>query len=173
MRSVVRGVMGTTCMAVVLCLAGCQDNPNKNQTRNAPTPTPSPAPAPNTGPVLPNLHNTGGGGAVMATLSSVRRNEFANELKNIGLAYKTAAVTGDPPSSAEALGPEFRRYFKDDTIVVVWGADPNSPGASNTVLGYVKDVPEKGGVVLMLDGTVRPNMTSDEFKATPKAVKAK
>jgi hypothetical protein len=58
-------------------------------------------------------------------------------------------------------------------IVVFWGADPaRAPGgASNTVLAYDKDVPEKGGVVVMLSGTPG-NMTAEEFKKAPKAGKA-
>jgi len=108
----------------------------------------------------------------MASLSSVRRNVFANDLKNIGLAYLTVAATGQPPRSAADLGQDIRQQLlsiKDGTLVIFWGANPNLPEASNTVLGYVKDVPEKGGVVLMLDGSIRQNMTPEEFKAAPKA----
>ncbi len=43
-------------------------------------------------------------------------------------------------------------------------------GTSNTVLAYAKDVPEKGGWVLMGDGTAR-QMTPEEFKKAPKAGK--
>ena len=41
-------------------------------------------------------------------------------------------------------------------------------GSSNTVLGYEKDVPEKGGAVAMGDGSVK-TMTAEQFKAAPKA----
>ena len=41
--------------------------------------------------------------------------------------------------------------------------------ARNTVLAYEKDVPTKGGYVLMGDATVK-NMTADDFK---KAIVAK
>jgi hypothetical protein len=38
------------------------------------------------------------------------------------------------------------------------------------VLAYETEVPEKGGAVLMQDGTVK-TMTADEFKSAPKAGK--
>jgi hypothetical protein len=41
-------------------------------------------------------------------------------------------------------------------------------GTGNTVLGYEKDAPTKGGLVLMGDASVR-EMSADEFKNAPKA----
>jgi len=43
-------------------------------------------------------------------------------------------------------------------------------GTSNTILGYVHDVPTKGGVVLFADRSVR-QMNVAEFQAAPKAGK--
>ncbi len=61
-------------------------------------------------------------------------------------------------------------------IIVQWGAKlpdiSEEPGlvASPEVLAYWKDVPEKGGYVLMLDRTVK-KMTPEEFRAAPKSGK--
>jgi hypothetical protein len=59
--------------------------------------------------------------------------------------------------------------LKNKEVIVYWGSGlADTPEASSTVLAYHKDVPEKGGEVLMQDGTAR-KMTADEFKAAPKA----
>ena len=53
-------------------------------------------------------------------------------------------------------------------MLVYWGAGlSDGPDAASTVLAYQKDVPEKGGEVLMQDGTPK-KMTADEFKAARK-----
>jgi len=104
----------------------------------------------------------------MASLSSANRAVWMNTLENIGLAYTQKALLDGPPQSAAELGPDLSKYRKsldDGTIVMRWGLNPsNAPaGASNTVLGYVKDVPEKGGVVLMLNG--KPQfMSAQEYQ---------
>jgi hypothetical protein len=59
--------------------------------------------------------------------------------------------------------------LKNKEVLVYWGAGlSDASGAASTVLAYHKDVPEKGGEVLMQDGTAR-KMTADEFKAATKA----
>jgi hypothetical protein len=53
-------------------------------------------------------------------------------------------------------------------VLVYWGAGfSGEPGAASTVLAYHKDVPEKGGEVLMQDGKTR-TMTAGEFSSAPK-----
>ena len=42
------------------------------------------------------------------------------------------------------------------------------PDPGQKVLAYEKDVPQKGGAVVMADGTVKA-MTPEEFQAAPKA----
>jgi hypothetical protein len=64
------------------------------------------------------------------------------------------------PSAIESL--------KSREVLVYWGAGiSDSSDAASTVLAYQKDVPEKGGEVLMQDGTDRL-MTAEEFKAASK-----
>ena len=60
--------------------------------------------------------------------------------------------------------------LKSGDLVVQWGAPLSAEGASSdTVLAYVKTVPEQGGYVLMQDGKSIKKMTADEFKNAPKA----
>ena len=55
-------------------------------------------------------------------------------------------------------------------LVVQWGTPLSAAGeASETVLAYVKTVPEKGGYVLMQDGKTIKEMTADEFGKASKA----
>jgi hypothetical protein len=87
---------------------------------------------------------------------------------------------GSPPQTIKQLqanagsSPGGFENLKSSGVVVVWGAPlpdtKEEPGGSpdEDVLAYGKDVPEKGGAVLLLNRTVR-SMTADEFKAAPKA----
>jgi hypothetical protein len=69
----------------------------------------------------------------------------------------------------QAAFPTAVQALKNKEVLVYWGAGlSDASGASSTVLAYHKDVPEKGGEVLMQDGTAR-KMTADEFKAATKA----
>lgn len=56
-------------------------------------------------------------------------------------------------------------YF--GTALPELGEEPSGP-ESDTVLAYEKDVPTKGGQVLMLDRRIK-TMTAEEFAAAPKA----
>jgi len=86
---------------------------------------------------------------------------------------------GSPPKSLKQLlanpggalgGVELARA---GDVVVLYGTPlpdtKEEPGASpnEEVLAYGKDVPDKGGPVLLLNRTIR-RMTADEFKAAPK-----
>jgi hypothetical protein len=90
---------------------------------------------------------------------------------------------GQPPKSfteVEALeslqmtSPMSFERIRSGDIVVCWGATlPDTgeePGTTSEtdVLAYVKEAPEQGGPVLLLNRTVR-QMNADEFKAAPKA----
>jgi hypothetical protein len=55
-------------------------------------------------------------------------------------------------------------------LIVQWGAPLSPEGATaDTILAYVKTVPEQGGSVLMQDGRTIKKLTADEFKTAPKA----
>lgn len=105
----------------------------------------------------------------------------ANDLKQIGLAYHNHIdATGKAPAKAEDLGPYFCNskklldLLKDEEIVFFYkvGIAQMTAGTSNTVLAYVKDVPDKGGLVLMGDGSVK-KMSADDFKKATLAGKRK
>lgn len=78
-----------------------------------------------------------------------------------------------PKGLAELLAlengyPAAIRSIRDKDVLVYWGVGfSGASDAGSTVLAYQKDVPEKGGEVLMLDGAAK-TMTADEFKAAAK-----
>jgi hypothetical protein len=73
----------------------------------------------------------------------------------------------------QAVVPAAVASIKSGEVIVYWGVglDDSSEGAS-TVLAYQKDVPEKGGEVLMQNGKAK-KMTAEEFKAAKKPPGAK
>ena len=75
--------------------------------------------------------------------------------------------------SQQTLSPAAFAAIKSGDVVVNWGVGlADDPEAASTVLAYQKDVPEKGGEVLMQDGNAK-NMTAEEFKAAKKPPGAK
>lgn len=119
---------------------------------------------------------------VLALTNSGRAADVTvNDLKQIGLAYHSCNdATNKAPTKAEDLAPYFENskklldHLKSGRIVFLYNVRlvqiANMGGTSNVVLAYVKDVPTKGGQVLMADGSVR-KMTADEFKKASKAGK--
>ena len=104
-------------------------------------------------------------------------------LEDVGEAYRVFTIKNKRPPAKlddltpiEMLCPTGVGAMKRGDVVVRWGATlpdiGEEPGKvpSAEVLAYQKDVPEKGGEVLMQDGKSR-KMTADEFKAAPKAGK--
>jgi hypothetical protein len=58
--------------------------------------------------------------------------------------------------------------LRSGDVLLYWGVGISAgPDAAGTVVAYCKGVPEKGGEVLMQDGTAKA-MTADEFKAARK-----
>jgi hypothetical protein len=119
--------------------------------------------------------------AVLTTLGcgvqeAAARTKRSNQLKSIGLAYHNCNDQNKKgPANADELAkfgalPDEVAAVKTGEIVVQWNAViPGSfpAGAGETVLAYEKDVPTKGGMVLMGDATVR-TMTAQEFGAAAK-----
>jgi hypothetical protein len=109
---------------------------------------------------------------------AARRIQTQNDLRLIGLAFFQFddANSGKAPSKAEDLkkflgdSPEAAKKLDSGELVFIYGANVKSmgTGAANTILGYEKDVPTKGGAVLMGDCTVK-QMTVQEFGAAAKA----
>jgi hypothetical protein len=104
-----------------------------------------------------------------------------NDLKQIGLAYHNCVdATGKAPAKAEDLAPflcnnkRMVDLLKNEDIVFFFGVGiaQMTSGTSNTVLAYDKDVPDKGGLVLMGDGSVK-KMSAEDFKKATKAGKVK
>lgn len=78
---------------------------------------------------------------------------------------------GAPKSIKDVLGMEQGRplavsALRSGDVLLYWGAGLD-PDDSKTVLAYQKDVPEKGGEVLLRDGSA-VRMTAEEFQAAPK-----
>jgi hypothetical protein len=65
----------------------------------------------------------------------------------------------------EGMAPVGHQSLQKGEYIAVWGVNGKDAG---TLLAYQKDVPTKGGAVLMADGTVK-TMTADEFKAAKKS----
>lgn len=104
-----------------------------------------------------------------------------SRLGEVGELYRlyTAQQKKAPKSVADARTmenavPSGLTPIVSGEVVVYWGAEltglgeePSGP-ESDTVLAYEKDVPTKGGQVLMLDRRIQ-TMTPEEFAAAPKA----
>jgi hypothetical protein len=103
-------------------------------------------------------------------IPAVGRHEVATDLGQISKWYMIEATTGTVPRGLQDLTdlkrdlPRVHKAIEEGLYVVCWGADPNRApaGTTNTVLAYDKDVPEKGGVVAFLDGSIR-TVTAQEF----------
>jgi hypothetical protein len=101
-----------------------------------------------------------------------------NDLKQIGIAYHAFNdANGKAPAKANDLLPFMENdkrllgLLENKDIVFMFGVGIRdmTDGTSNTVLAYDKDVPTKGGLVLMGDASVK-TLTADDFK---KAILAK
>ena len=122
----------------------------------------------------------GCGGPSSSTQTASGPNQAA-ALQEVGEMYRAYLVQKKkPPTSVkdfkgmEQIAPLGMSQLSEGKIVAVWGvqltdlSEEGSNDSSTEVLAYAKDVPEKGGEVLMKNRTVK-TMTADEFKAAPKA----
>jgi hypothetical protein len=98
------------------------------------------------------------------------------DLKLIGLSYRSYEDNENkPPSKVDELasyvsgGGPVIKDMKDGNLIVYWNVNISKLGAaaSTTILGYEKDTPTKGGLVVMADAEVKL-MTADEFKKAAK-----
>jgi hypothetical protein len=63
--------------------------------------------------------------------------------------------------------------LRNGDLLLYWGVGlSDGPEAPGTVLAYGKEVPEKGGDVLMQDGSTK-TITAEEFKSARKPPNAK
>jgi hypothetical protein len=107
--------------------------------------------------------------------------KLANDLKQIGLAYHTyLADTNKAPAKAKDLASYLDNdkrilgLLDNEDVVFFFNVTTTQmrSGTSKTVLAYEKDVPSKGGVVLMGDGSVK-TMPPEEFRKATLAGKRK
>jgi hypothetical protein len=90
--------------------------------------------------------------------------------------YFPAVLDGHPPKNLDELGikkdnPKLYEVLNDPAkgVIIFWNVNFNNL-PEPAILAYNHDVPTKGGIVLMTNGSVR-RMTVDEFNNTPKAGK--
>ncbi len=67
-------------------------------------------------------------------------------------------LPGAPPKAIEAL--------KSGAVVIYWGVNLNEYGGASAI-GYEKDAPEKGGAVILGDGTVT-ELTAEQVREIAK-----
>ena len=114
----------------------------------------------------------GGGGAGAGSGPAGPTPQVMAEVAELLGAY--SGSNKNPPTKAadfiryEAMASDAVRFIQNGDIVYAWG-NAIKPG-STAVLAYPKDAAEKGGPVLLQDGTVK-SMTAAEFATAPKAVK--
>jgi hypothetical protein len=129
------------------------------------------APAPSTPPAGPPPNNDPRGKIPAGLLPAVDRFDAGTDLHQLGEMYKAATVDRGPANVQEMgnlqlQAPQLYKAIQEGRYVLYWGVNPLAP--ANAVLGYEKDAPSKGGVVLLMDGSVHP-MSAEEFKTAPKA----
>ena len=104
-----------------------------------------------------------------------------SKLNDVAELYRVYSITNKKPpkSKAEAAKmenavPSGLTPINTGDIIVLWGGEltdlneePTGP-KSDKILAYEKDVPAKGGKVLLLDRNIK-TMTPEEFAAAPKA----
>jgi hypothetical protein len=123
----------------------------------------------------------GGGSTDKPKTGDASDKEKSSYLKQYGIAYLNHMDTMDiGPSKADDLATyvekdvRLLKPLRAGEYVLIWDVTvPDQKngykGAGDLVLGYVKDVPTKGGPVLLGDGKV-VQMTAEEFSKAKKAM---
>ena len=111
---------------------------------------------------------------------AVDRVKRSNDLKEIGLAFhEFCQKPGSPaPTKADDLKPWIKdtgamSKLASGEVVFLWGVHARDlarmpDGSGGTILAYEKETPEKGGLCLFGECSVK-ELTAEEFKKTPKA----
>ncbi len=118
---------------------------------------------------------SGKGGSEKPASESADKKTIA-ELKQFGIAYQNYNDTMNAgPSKIDDLSayvendPRLLNRVKSGDLILIWDVTlPNPKAGEGLVLGYAKEVPDKGGPVLLGDGKV-VEMKADEFKKAKKA----
>jgi hypothetical protein len=103
-----------------------------------------------------------------------QRVQMQSNLKQIGLAYKAAAILGTvrgPDDLGKELTPLLKGVRDDQPLEIVWKVDPSKvQNAGATRLAWEKTGDRKNGrYVLMADCTTVQYLAGPEFKETPAA----
>lgn len=99
--------------------------------------------------------------------------EGTSNLRDLGqmlrLAGKPVTRLADLAAVKNQFDDTFKLIEKGD-VVVVWGAQMPGEGSPGTtdIVGYLKMVPTEGGLVLLLNGTIK-QMSASEFGSAKKA----
>jgi hypothetical protein len=106
-------------------------------------------------------------------------------LTQVGEMYRSYQMSKKKPpgkfadfASVRAVAGNGYEAVRSGDVVLLYGATlpdlDEDPGHSESaeILAYMKDVPQNGGYVLLLNRTIK-NMTADEFKAAPRPAGAK
>jgi len=166
------GLIAPAALALGLCLPGCtQLIPGKTSAPAVISTQPNSGPGnppPGFGPPTNKVNPAGPFPIVKATLDMAG-------LKELALIYMNASID-HPPRNVDDLDikntPKYYNAVAEGGVILYWNVNITQlpAGSSNTILGYVYDVPTKGGAVLMADGSAR-RMTVEEFNKAPKAGK--
>ena len=111
-------------------------------------------------------------GLLVPLQKRARLQRTRQSLSMVGLAYHhCVSSTGSPPAKLQDLkvcpcaGPDAIAAIQGEGFVIFWNVNVRTTNGKY-VLGYEKDVPKWGGLVLMADGVVKP-MTAGEFSTAP------
>jgi hypothetical protein len=95
--------------------------------------------------------------------------EIAKLLKDYGQQKKRAPEKLADLQPLSPLYPGALKALETSEVVLIYGARPaTTPNGAKTIVAYEKKAPREGGLVLLLDGTIR-HMSVDEFNNAPKA----
>ena len=168
----VREDIPDTLFQAMVTIAGGEPISKADMDKFAPiVPRPEVEPAAPPAPAGGNTKSPEGGGASGGTRTKLDEAKITNDFRQLGLAYHSCLDANKrPPAKVEDLAPFYENNaaltakIKDGSYILFWNVDVTklANGASNTILGYEKDAPTKGGVVAFADGRAAV-VTAEEF----------